>query len=121
MPRIHANWDEVAAGTLIPEGRYPARIDKVEERTSSAGNEYWNVEFTIIDGEYEGRKLWGVFMLSPQALWKLRALAQACGLDLSGERELDSEELVGQEVGIVVTTEEYDGQTRNRVNQFFAL
>jgi len=122
MPLFKTNWDEVAKNELIPDGRYGARIDKVDERTSKdKGNTYWNIEFTITDEAALGRKVWGVFMLTPNSLWKLRQLYEALGQDPSGEQELDSNELVGLDVGVVLGTEEYQGKIRNKIASFYAL
>lgn len=117
------NWEDVAESQLIPLGNYAARIDKVEPRKGEkTGNPYWNFEFTITEPEQlVGRKLWDVFMLDVQSLWKIRGLAKAIGIDLSGERTLDSDEFLQQEVGIVVTHRQYEGQTQNNIKKYFSL
>lgn len=124
MPIVkQVNWDEVSKFETIPEGRYPARIDKIEERVGKTGdrNPYWNIEFTITAEEALGRKAWGVFMLAPNALWKLRQLYEALGIECAGEQELNSDELIGQEAGLVIGTEEYQGKLRNKISAFFKL
>jgi len=117
------DWAKVAEGQLVPEGRHPARIDKIEERESQSEDPkpYWGITFTITDGDATGRKVWDVFMLEPQNLWKLRNLASECGIDLEGRDDLDSEELLSKDVGIVVSHDVYEGQTRNRVKGYFAV
>ncbi len=117
------NWDEIAKGQLVTAGRHPTRIDKVEDREAQeTGNEYLNIEFTIIEGADEGRKVWGIFMAEAQHLWKMRQLCDAIGIELSGRDDFDPyEELQGQEVGVVVKHDVYQGQERNRVTGFYNI
>ena len=121
MPNFKLNWDDVQKNEVIPDGKYTARIDKVEERIAEKSkNTYWNVEFTLTDDAVAGRKVWGVFMLQPNALWKLRTLYEALGIDTSGEADLDTNDILQQEVGVVLNTEEYQGKVRNKIASFFA-
>jgi len=123
MPKLNVNFDDVAVSEVVPEGRYSATIDGVEERVGQAEphNQYWNVEFTIQDQPVVGRKVWDVFMLQPQSLWKLKRLMQCANMPTEGRADLDSEELLGQEVGVVVMHETYEGQVRSRVKGYFNL
>lgn len=123
MPKLQVNFDDVAVSEVVPEGRFSARIDNVEERTGKTEphNTYWNVEFTIQDEPVVGRKVWDVFMLQPQSLWKLKRLMQCANVSPEGRMDLDSDELLGQEVGVVVAHEAYEGQARARVKGYFNL
>ena len=120
MKITNVNWDDVATGEVIPEGSYMARIDKVETRKSQQDKAYLGINFVIVEGDQEGRVVWQSISLEPRALWKLRQLLEALGHDLVGMQEVDTDDLLGQEVGINVTHEEYEGQVRHRVNSFFA-
>jgi len=122
MPKLQINFDDIAAGEVVPEGRYSARIDAVEEREGrSTHNPYWNVEFTLQDEAVVGRKVWDVVMLTPQSLWKLKRLAKCAGLNVDGRLDIDTEELIGQEVGLVVANETFEGNLRTRVKGYFPL
>ena len=122
MPKVQADWDQVAAGELIPEGKYAARIDAVEERVSrSSEKPYWNTTFTIIEPPFEGRKVWGIFMLEANALWKLRQLCEALDIDLEGRSDLDTDELLHGELVINVTQDVYEGKVRNQVSGFSSI
>jgi len=122
MPKLEGvNWDDIASSEVVPEGRHPARVDKVEVRTSEQGNQYWGITFVLTQEPLTGRVVWAPFMLEPQNLWKLRQLCDAIGIDLAGRRDFDSDELIDQEVGVIVTHEDYQGQTRARVKGFYAL
>ena len=117
------NWEDVAKSQLIPDGNYAVRIDKVEARTSEKGNAYWNIEYTVQEPEQLlGRKLWDVFMLDVASLWKIRSLCSALGIELKGARDFDSDELLQQEVGVVVSTDTTrQGEERNRIKKYFTL
>jgi hypothetical protein len=118
---FQVNWDDVAKGEAVPPGRYPARIDKVEDQTSEKGNAYWQVTFTLTEEPAIGRKVWGNFMLQPQSLWKLRQLMKAIGMPTQGVGNLVADEFIGQEVGVIVINETYEGEPRSRVQGFFPL
>jgi len=124
MPQLLFNFDEIAAAEPVEEGTYLARIDDVQERTGQQPphNPYWNVELTIQDERALGRKVWDVFMLQPQSLWKLKRLLQCVGLQVDGRRSLDTDdELRGREVIIKVVNELYEGQLRSRVKGYLPV
>ncbi len=124
MPKLmKTDWKAVAKQELIPEGKVSARLDKVEERTAKESqNPYWNFEFTLTGPEeVVGRKVWDVFMLDTKSLWKLRNFCECIGIELEGQRDLDTDELMGQDVGLQIAHEVYESRTRNRVKGYFAL
>jgi hypothetical protein len=118
---FQVNWDDVAKSEVIPEGRYAARIDKVEQKESANKNSYLLVTFTIMDEPATGRKVWGNFMLSPTSLWKLRDLMKAIGLPTAGVSDINLDELINAEVGIVITNEMFEDAPRSRVQKFYSL
>lgn len=120
MPKLNVEggWDGISTSQVIEPGTYLASIDKVEETTSQNGKPYWNVEFTIQEEPYVGRKVWDIFMLNAEALWKLKRLAKAVGLDLSGRNDIDSDDLMNAECHVVIANEMYDGELRNRVKGY---
>jgi len=118
---LQVNWDDPATGGLVPPGRYSARIDKVEEKTSPQQNDYWLMTFTITDEPAIGKKVWGNFMLSPTSLWKLRNLMKAIGMPTQGIANLNVDDFLQAEVGVVVVHELYEGEPRARVQSFFPL
>ena len=123
MPVIKTiNWDEVAEAEKFPEGRYFLRLDKFDERESrtTPGNYYMNAEFTVIDGPKEGSKVWDIFMLDLKSLWKLRQFMEACGMDIEGDFELDTDLFIGQEVTAAIEPElnEQTKRIQARIKQY---
>lgn len=124
MPKLEeTNWDDIASQELIPEGKYASRIDKVVEKQSKSSDAtYWGINFTIIEEPLEGRVVWAPFMLNPEALWKLKNLFTAIGIELEGMSEIDTDDmLLQQEVGIIVTHDTYQGEVRAKVTGFYPL
>lgn len=112
---------EAASGSyLLDEGRYAARLQKVEERTAqSSGNEYWAwVLGDIHDSEGAKRpgRLWHNTSLSERALGFLKATFEAFGYTADS----DTDEMIGEWVTVYVIQEPIArgpkaGQLTNRV------
>ena len=80
----------------LPRGDYHLRLVDGEERETSKDsqhpeNPYWNLEFVVQDGKYEGRRMWINAMLPPYSPFTLKNLLRASGKvsDEALEGELD--------------------------------
>ena len=65
-------WDSTQAaadfGVPLPRGVYECHATKGEHTKSKLkGTECYNIEFTVLDSEYKGRKLWYSLWLTPAA------------------------------------------------------
>lgn len=102
---------------LVPDGGYNARVAKIEKKTSQAGNTYLAFEFAISDeGTLKNRKLWENFPLTPKALWKLKQLLDAAGIDTEGKIDFNPGDLLGKELHLDVEEgEDMNGKPRNKV------
>ena len=77
----------------IPAGNYQLRAVGIELKDTRAGTgKYFNVEFNIIGGQYDGRKIWEAFNVINQnattveiALKQIKQWLIAAGQDASGE------------------------------------
>ena len=99
-------------------GTYNVKIDKVEAKKSQTGNPYLNWETSIIDGEFKGCKLWHVTSLQPQALFNLRNLLVAAGLDVpKSVVKIDLDSVLGRIVAAKVVMEEYQGEQRPKIKE----
>src|SRR3954453_24178086 len=87
MGSISINFSEVDSSfEAIPEGLYPAVCEKVEVRESkSSDHNYLNWEWTITEGVHEGRKMWQITSLSPEAKFRLKDQFEALGYDVEVE------------------------------------
>lgn len=90
MAGLHVNFSDQEAGSealdfeALPSGKYYCRVTDIElkevgQDSKNAGKNYWAIEFTVQDGEYENRKLWTNAMLFEGALYTLVQLLKATG------------------------------------------
>jgi hypothetical protein len=101
----------------VPDGPYVFNVAAVTQKKSQeSGQFYLSWELKVDDGPYKGRKVWDNTSLQPQALWKLRGMLEAMGMDIEdGEFEIDLEEMQGQLVGGEVVNEKYQGKDKPRI------
>jgi len=88
---------EVRDFSPLPIGKYHVTITDYEvryagEQAKNPGKAYLNVEFTVQEGQYEGRKCWTNVNFLPNALFTLKGIAQATDTEdeieaLEGEDE----------------------------------
>lgn len=114
MTDLHVNFsdEELASEArtfeVVPTGSYYTRITNIDLRASTSeknnGKPYWNVELTIQDGAFEGRKLWANVMLFDGALYSLVQLMKATGHEASLKtgKVPTADELISAEVITVV-------------------
>jgi len=87
----------------VPVGWYHMKVTDGEVRESgpnakNPGAEYINWEMTIQEGEYENRKGWVNASLLPHALFTLKGLLGACGIDVSGDLDFEIHDVVGRDL-----------------------
>jgi len=102
----------------LPEGQYMCRLDKCELVNSSTGKPMLKMEWVIIDGEFEGRKLFDNVVLTVD--WKVKQYATLAGIE-SGST-LDTKDFEGIEALLKVNQEERsDGKgITNRIKDITA-
>lgn len=70
---------------LVPKGNYPARVDAITSMITQGGTPYIHIEYTIVSGEYQKRKVFSDLWMSqnavPYAKANIACLLTACGLD----------------------------------------
>ncbi len=108
----------------VPPGRYSAAVYEVEQKFGKAsGSPYLNWTFRVTDGDFEGRRIWYMTSLKPEALWNFKRTAVALGEDaalLAGEYDFDPDEFQGRECVIQVGNETYNGEVRSKVTRVLA-
>lgn len=103
----------------LPPGRYTAKVTSVEIKEGQK-DDYIAWELAVVGGDHDGAKLYYNTSLSPGALWNARGLFEAMGVDCEDDDfEVDPDELVGQEIGVEVEHELYEGRKRARVTDYF--
>lgn len=124
MPKI--DLGQVEEFEAVPAATYEVTLSKWEyvEETGDHGA-YVKLEFTIDDGEYEGRKLWRNLSAKPDALIYMKKALVALGAeeeDISGEFDTDDvfPDLIGNSCAVVVTVKDYEGEPQNEVKRIVA-
>ena len=108
--------EDVKSSTL-PKGKYHVAITNAEVKDSKTGNPMLKLEFTVQDGEYDGRKLWKSFMLKHDnkkvvdiAKSQIKSMCLAAGKE---PRFSSPSDLLGFEMEVTtkVTTNDFGDQT----------
>lgn len=117
---------------LLPNGKYHCQITGAEMTETSGGKApgtpMVKMEYTIITGKFENRRVWDNLVLNNESLWKTKSLLYACGWT---EEEVKSEdfdfdvdelELVGRELDVRVGRQpaKDDYEARNKVTGYAA-
>jgi hypothetical protein len=121
---LNLDFSSVPSRDPLEEGVYLLQISEAQEKTSSTGNPMISVTYDVVstqEGEaVEGsRKLWDNYSLQAQALFKLKELLEALGIDTAAVVDLEVSDLVGQQVLAKVVQETYNGELRNRVKKIY--
>lgn len=116
----------LASQDVLPKGRYLAEITDSEMKdTKSGSGQYLQLEFTVIDGEFSGRKQWVRLNLVNTndtavriAKAELSAICHCAGV----LRVEDSTDLHGRPLYIDVTVEKRkdNGEDSNRIKGYAA-
>lgn len=102
----------------LPEGTYKALITKVDEATSKAGNPMW--VYAISPVEHPTAVYPYYLLLEEKHLWKLRSLLLAAGRDVPRRRvTVDPESIVGEEIMIDLTDDEWEGREKSVIAGVF--
>lgn len=118
---VKVDFSDTEASGIIEEGDYLIEVDEVEQKDSSTGNPMLVFTFKITEGDFKGKKLFHNCSLQPQALFNLRGLLEALGMEVpQGVMEFDTADLIGETCGASVVHELYDGKTKARIGEFFS-
>ena len=119
--RLKVDMTGVEAFSKASEGRHVVKIHSIEEKTSQGGNDMLVCCFEVTRGEDKGARVYENYPLVDTALWKLKAMLQAVGMKADGKISLDLDKLEGKVLVIEVKHEEYNGQTRARIQEYRKL
>jgi len=118
--RVSVDFTGVETRVLLPEGVYNAKVDEIKLEDND-GKPYLSWKFKTIDDDpkLNDKPLYNNTSLQPQSLWVLGQLLETLGVERpDGPMDLDFDELIGLELGLVVEHEEYQGKNRAKVVDF---
>lgn len=106
----------------LPEGEYKARISGVKQEEAQSGNQMLVWTLQITEGKHKGKKIIDRTVLVPKALFRLRMLLEACGKTVPEKAiKLKYRDYVGEDVGIVLEDDEYEGRISSTVAEYVSL
>jgi hypothetical protein len=107
---------------LLPDGRYLAAVETIEERRTRSGDEMWRVALVITGGgadgdAFRGRRVFDNWVFSRRALPRMREIAIAFGVDAARDREVTRREFLGREAEVEVRTRRsrHEGRFENYI------
>lgn len=108
-----------ASRKAIPEGTYEVVVNEAIQKDSRDGNPMIAFEFEVTEGAHKGAKLYENCSLQPQALFKLKSVLLALGMDIPNKAfDLNLRDLVGLTCEVEVGHEVYEGKKRARILQY---
>ena len=108
-----------ASRKAIPEGTYEVVVNEATQKNSRDGNPMIAFEFEVTEGAHKGAKLYENCSLQPQALFKLKSVLLALGMDIPNKAfDLNLRDLVGLTCEVEVGHEVYEGKKRARILQY---
>lgn len=108
-----------ASRKAIPEGTYEVVVNEATQKDSRDGNPMIAFEFEVTEGAHRGAKLYENCSLQPQALFKLKSVLLALGMDIPNKAfDLNLRDLVGLTCEVEVGHEVYEGKKRARILQY---
>ena len=119
--KLKMDFTGVESFVKCAEGEHIAVLREVEEKSSSNGNDMLAVTFEVTKGTSTGAKLYDNFVLTEKALWKLKGYLEVVGVKADGKIVVDLDKLVGKACIISVSHEEYNGNTKARIDGYKKL
>lgn len=108
-----------ASRKAIPEGTYEVVVNEATQKNSRDGNPMISFEFEVAEGAHKGAKLYENCSLQPQALFKLKSVLLALGMDIPNKAfDLNLRDLIGLTCEVEVGHETYEGKKRARILQY---
>lgn len=119
---IDGDLDKAETRKEVPPGRWLTKIVSMEKKpTKNKEKDYFNLSFEVVDAltpeteQFVGSRVWDIFNINQEALWKLKALISACGFDASGSRIPN---LTGCEVILDTFEDDYQGNKSIKTKRY---
>lgn len=118
---LTVNFKGVEGRVTLPEGDYAVKVSEVTVEEGQSA-EYLKWKFEVTEGKFEGKFVYTNTSLSPQALWNLRGLLEAMGVETpDDDMDLDLEDYADRELMITIEHESYEGKKQARVVDYAAI
>jgi hypothetical protein len=106
---------------VVPEGDYRFAVKEITQKQGDKAD-YFEWQLSIVGGDHDGATVYYNTSLAPQALWNLRSLLEALGVEVpDGPTDLDLEEMVSLEMEGTIEHEKYEGRPTARLVDFWEV
>lgn len=128
MPIVNPDTSQISDQGPIEPGTYPATIKEVEYKTSkSSGNPMIVPKFGVmVEGKERPRQAY--LVITGEGAYGFDQLLRACGFDTLADQfhdptvqpkpDFDTDNLVGQEIQVVIESDVYNGQMRDKIKSY---
>lgn len=108
---------------VVKAANYRAQVEKVTKGISKPGNPKLDWIFVVSAGSEKGHRFQPyVTSLQTQALWNLRGVLEALGVEVpDGSLQIVYRELYGLELGLTIEHETYQKRIKERIVDLFPL
>lgn len=107
--------EDVESYVSVPAGEHDVRIAEVREGRSRDGSVRWTFRLEVIDGDHAGRTAaWDSLTWSERGVFRVKKVLEAFGLDVRGELEIESNDLVNLRARVQVVPEEREDPATGR-------
>ena len=107
--------DDLESFVCVPQGVHDCRIAEVREGRARDGSIRWSFRLEVIEGEWAGRTAaWDSLTWSERGVFRVKKVLEALGLDVSGELDIESGDLVGMRARVQVEPEEREDPLTGR-------
>lgn len=119
--KVKMDFTGVESYSKASEGRHTVKVADIEQKTSSGGDDMLQFAFEVIKGADKGSRVFENFVLTDKALWKFKACLQALGMKADGKIVIDLDKILGKVCDIEVFHEEYNGQLRAKISDYYKV
>lgn len=113
---VKVDFGQTSNSGLIEKGIYQVKVAGVVAKNSANNNPMVVFTLEILDGEFQGRRLYLNNSLLPHALFGFRKTLEALGCKVpTSSMDIDLKKLIGAQMNVEVDHEEYQGTLKAKV------
>ena len=107
--------DDIESYISVPEGLHHCRIAEVREGRARDGSVRWSFRLEVVEGDWVGRTAaWDSLTWSERGVYRVKKVFEALGIDVSGELDIDAQDLVDLRAQVKVEPEEREDPLTGR-------
>lgn len=128
MPRLHIDAREAISLKPLPDDTYDCKVLSISAPKKGEKSTFVEVVFEVIDGEHAGAKIYQNMPIDGKGAgifvdFYNKITGEELDIDDLEDLDVDTDELVGEEIGVTTVQEEYpegSGDFRHKVKKLVA-